>query len=220
MKKPTPRRTRHADPSRTRRALRGTRRARQHTAATGPAMAVPMLDRPMYRPALALGMMSVISAQSTARNAPTAIADGDQEHQADRDGRRDHQAAHAHGADGARGPDHPLAPDAIGDPCGRQDGERRRHHDREEREVDRSAAPPRRRGPASASGTRARNGRPSPWPPGSTVATRPATRTSGSAAHPDPRRHRRLGATIARPRSRPLGPRSTRRATRRRSSAR
>ena len=38
-----------------------------------PAEAVATFDRPMYRPDEAFGMMSVMSAQSTARNIPAEI---------------------------------------------------------------------------------------------------------------------------------------------------
>ena len=44
--------------------------------ASGPETAVATFEMPMYRPVVALGMMSVISAQSTARNAPVEIPTG------------------------------------------------------------------------------------------------------------------------------------------------
>src|SRR5437762_1527256 len=44
--------------------------------AIGPAAPVTTFEIPMYRPLVALGTMSVMSAQSTARNAPAAIPTG------------------------------------------------------------------------------------------------------------------------------------------------
>jgi len=44
--------------------------------AIGPAAPVTTFEMPMYRPLVAFGTMSVISAQSTARNAPAATPTG------------------------------------------------------------------------------------------------------------------------------------------------
>ena len=84
---------------------------------------VATLERPMYRPAEAFGMMSVISAQSTARNVPAAAPNSTPRRSPAGSARsRDEPLPDA--ADRARRVDHRLAPDPVGQP--------RRRHDRDD----------------------------------------------------------------------------------------
>ena len=93
------------------------------TTASTPLVAVATFEMPMYRPDDALGMMSVISAQSTARKLPSADAHEDRpaDEDRDRDGARAPQIVMPMPRDQARRVDHGLAADAVGD-LRRRDG--------------------------------------------------------------------------------------------------
>ena len=87
--------------------------------AIGVAEPVATLLMPMYRPADALGMMSVISAQSTARNVPFAAPNSAAPTRAMGIDGVSAMIAAPDGAAGAGREDQRLAPDAVGQPRGR-----------------------------------------------------------------------------------------------------
>ena len=93
--------------------------------ASTPADAVATFERPMYRPDDAFGMMSVISAQSTARKMPAESPYSSAPTKASGSDRRERRRCASPTAPSAqRDVDHPLAADAVGDPRRRDDRDR------------------------------------------------------------------------------------------------